>query len=120
MKTKELRNTIIEELTDLGAYLYYNAASGSQYIKFLDPRLGSLRIGDHEGKPHLAYRWNIHTDTSYLWYFEEGDKGVRYYYTPEELHTFYSHIRQFAASKKTRVPRDAMELRRLLMKSIEE
>lgn len=87
----DIRKQIIRELGDVGAYLYYGAKSGSQYVKFGDPRLGSLRIADHEGIEKYPYRWNVlvggRRRTRHL------DKRVQEFYPLEDIALMCNHIR---------------------------
>ena len=56
--------TVVQKLTKegIGCYVWHNAKHGSAYIRFDDPRIGSIRIADHKGRGHLSYRWNIRSD----------------------------------------------------------
>jgi len=54
-----LYERLCTELADVGGYGYYEAQTGSRYIRFTDPRVGSIRIGDHQGRPRYRYRWNL-------------------------------------------------------------
>lgn len=77
----QLRDEAVKRLESLGARVHYAAGTGSQYIKFKDPRIGSLRIADHTGKPKYHYKWNlvvggerktVTTDTTTRQYYPAG------------------------------------------------
>lgn len=93
-----IKTLVLNELKDLGAYLYHHAQSGSIYIKFKDERLRSLRICNHGNIPKYRYKWNIELGGVTR---EEVDKGVRrFFFADNELQKFYSRIRQYAATIK--------------------
>jgi len=54
-----LYRLLCTELADVGGYGHYEAQTGSRYIRFQDPRVGSIRIGDHRGRPRYKFRWNL-------------------------------------------------------------
>lgn len=87
------RDKVISELVSLGAYSYYSASSGSQYIKFKDPRIGSLRIGDHKGKSKYHYKWNLviggKRKTA-----KKGNK-VMYFFPIDEMDEMFAQIRAY-------------------------
>lgn len=68
MEKSEFRRTadmIIEILGyyNIDCYLWSEAKStGSCYIRFQDPRVGSIRISDHDGKKHFNYKYNVRFD----------------------------------------------------------
>lgn len=95
--TLDIAHRVITDLLDLGAHVYKVADSGSVYIKFEKPGLGSLRIGTHHGMLKYRYRWNLRKDIEE--YYNENDRGVvRYYFPWNELDLFYDKIRLFAAT----------------------
>jgi hypothetical protein len=61
-----IANKLVIELTELGikCYIYHTATTGSIYIRFEDIRIGSIRLGDHDGKEKLKYKFNIRSDIS--------------------------------------------------------
>ena len=63
-KFKTIAEIIIEELAKKGikAYIWHTATTGSVYIRFEDNRMCSVRIGDHNGKKQLRYKYNIRSD----------------------------------------------------------
>lgn len=85
------RRAVVKRLQVLGAYLFYSAGTGSQYVKFTDPRLGSLRIGDHGGREKYRYKWNLlrgHGE-----FKREQDRTViRRYYDWKQAELFYEEI----------------------------
>lgn len=88
-----LRDQVLKELKTLGAYQYYSAASGSQYVKFKDPRLGSVRIGDHRGKEKYRYKWNLIAG-GIRRSFWDGN-CLRYYFPIDELDEMCEQITAF-------------------------
>ena len=84
---------IIEELSDLGAYIS-NAAVNTKsiYIKFKNPKMLSLRVSDHKGKSKYSFRWNIMIGGKD---FQKRDRGkIRAFYNENELQYFYKDIRE--------------------------
>lgn len=88
-----LRDQVLNRLQELGAYLYYSAASGSQYIKFSDARMGSLRIGDHDGKTKYRYKWNLMVTGETK---VENDRNViRRYYAMQDMDTMIKDLKAY-------------------------
>lgn len=52
---------IIKKLkdTNIGSYPWYISKGQSVYIRFDDPRMGSIRIADHKAKEKYKYKFNI-------------------------------------------------------------
>lgn len=62
-KIRIIVKTIINATEKYGVYIYHVAKFNSVYLKFDDPRMGSVRIADHYSKKdHLKYTWNIRLD----------------------------------------------------------
>ena len=61
---ESIAKKLILELTSLGikCYVWHMATTGSVYIRFEDNRMCSIRIGDHDGREKLKYKFNIRTD----------------------------------------------------------
>ena len=55
-------NQIMVLLKPFGVYVYHQAKTGSTYLKFLEPGMGSIRVGDHEGREKYHYRYNVRLD----------------------------------------------------------
>lgn len=53
---------ILAMLSPYGVYVYHRAKTGSTYLKFLEPGMGSIRVGDHEGREKYHYRYNVRLD----------------------------------------------------------
>lgn len=85
------RDNVLGELASLGAYLYYSAVTGSQYIKFKDPRVGSLRIGDHRGKEKYRYKWNLLAGGTRR--TTHTDRTERFFYPLDQLKEMCGDIR---------------------------
>lgn len=95
--TLDIAHSVQTELADLGAHVFKVADSGSVYIKFEQPGLGTLRIATHHGMYKYRFRWNLRKDIDEP--YEEPDRGVvRYYFPWTELDLFYEKIRYFAAT----------------------
>jgi hypothetical protein len=60
----DIANKLIEELAkhDIKAYIWHAATTGSVYIRFEDCRVGSVRLGNHDGREKLKYKFNIRND----------------------------------------------------------
>ena len=95
-KETKLKRQVLKELTDLGAWEYYHAQTGSAYVKVSDPRIGSLHIADHGGRKKYSYRWNLEVNGKTR---VENDKGVkRRYYNHTDIQDLFSRLRLY---KKT-------------------
>lgn len=91
-----LRDLLLEDLAELKPYVYYEAKTGSIYIKFEDKRIGSLRIGDHQGRQKYRYRWNLWVGSMDLAY-AENDRGVRrWHYSAVDVDRMVEHIYNYA------------------------
>ena len=82
MTHENVANNLIFELTQLkiGCYIWHIATTDSVYIRFKDNRMGSIRIGDHDGREKLKYKWNLRNDLKPRncgW--KKDDKTWRYY-----------------------------------------
>lgn len=84
---EDIANKIIEELakTDIKAYIWHAATTGSVYIRFEDNRMCSLRIGDHEGRKKLKYKYNLRSDISPRNKGWRKDDEIWRYYLPITL-----------------------------------
>lgn len=60
----ELADKVVSELLSNGieCYVYHRATTGSVYIRFKDQRMCSIRLGDHNGRGKLKYKYNIRVD----------------------------------------------------------
>lgn len=82
-KNKAIANLVIEELNKRGmeAYIYHTATTGSIYIRFANPNMKSIRVGDHEGREKYSYKFNLRSDvTTTGWKID--DNGVWRYFCP--------------------------------------
>lgn len=79
---EQIAKDLIENLNNenLDAYIHHIAKTGSAYIKFKDERMGSIRIGDHDGRERYRYRFNLRSDISKR--YVEEDRGIFRYYCP--------------------------------------
>lgn len=74
---RDVANYVIELCQGFGvkAYIWHVAKTGSVYIRFYDQRIGSVRIGDHDGREQYKYKYNIRIDNKHVngkW-LKEGD-----------------------------------------------
>lgn len=102
-KTKNIRRSLTSlekdvlgamERVGLEPYVYVLALSGSCYIRFTEPRLRSLRIGDHNGRVKYKYKWNLRADCGN--YVEKVEDGVkRFFYPILEYMDMVNHMRNY-------------------------
>ena len=55
-------NQIMVLLKPFGVYVYHQAKTGSTYLKFSEPGMGSIRVADHTGREKYHYRYNVRLD----------------------------------------------------------
>lgn len=97
MTTDEIKDFIIEHMSDYGCWLYVSAkTTNSHYMKFRDRRLGSLTVRDHPGRKKYQYKWNL-----ILGYEGEmitkKDGYTRYYYNQNQILQLCLRIKAYAA-----------------------
>ena len=103
----KLAKRLVRDLEDLGAYIYHTGVYGSTYIKFTHPRLGSLRIADHPGRPNYSYRWNL--DLSIDGAYQDQHIGkTRYHFPLQGRDDFVTQIREYAKQVQEGFNDDAM------------
>lgn len=63
---KSIADKLVKNLNDLGigCYIWHVATTGSIYIRFDDNRMCSIRIGNHDGRSKLKYKYNLRDDIS--------------------------------------------------------
>lgn len=103
----KLTKRLVAELQDLGAYVYHVGIYGSTYIKFTHPRLGSLRIADHPGRPNYSYRWNLDLSISEA-YQDQHIGKTRYHFPLQDRDQFVAQIREYAKQVQGGFNDDAM------------
>jgi hypothetical protein len=81
-----MRKRILRLMRAHGAYLFHSAATGSQYVKFKDPRSGSLRISDHPGFKVYRYKWNL---------IHGGERGTLYEGKVKREYYGFQDVEQF-------------------------
>lgn len=71
----KIANKLIEELGEvgIGAYIWCVATTGSVYVRFEDQRMGSIRIGDHNGRERLKYKYNVRSDVKKRGWVKDGE-----------------------------------------------
>ena len=81
MQIKEIKQRIIDRLSDLGVaiHVYHAYSTKSIYIKLDYGALGSIRISDHTGKKKYSYKYNIGTDIEEYVEVLENGKERKYY-----------------------------------------
>jgi len=79
---QNIASKLIVELgrKEIEAYIWHAATTGSVYIRFQDARMCSIRIGDHEGRSKLKYKYNLRSDMSMGRAKWIKDNGVWRYY----------------------------------------
>lgn len=77
----EIAKSLIAELQKEGivAYLWTRASTNSVYIRFEDPRFGSIRISDHQGISKYQYKYNIRSDIKGVGKWRRYKETWRYY-----------------------------------------
>lgn len=65
-------------------YVYYKARSGSAYIRFKDERMGSIRVGDHDGREKYKYKFNVRADIKKS-YMHKDAEIWRLYFTIDDI-----------------------------------
>lgn len=103
----KLTKRLVAELQDLGAYVYHVGIYGSTYIKFTHPRLGSLRIADHPGRPNYSYRFNIDLSISEA-YQDQHIGKTRYHFPLQDRDQFVAKIREYARQVREGFDDDAL------------
>jgi hypothetical protein len=91
--------TILDRLAKWGAYRFYEARTGSVYIKFPHWKLGSIRIADHPGKQYYKYRWNLHATGANLFAFWQDGKVRRLHFSPDNLEKFFKAFEEEAETR---------------------
>ena len=93
---------LLPKLEDAGLqpYLYYQAKSGSYYVKFKHTGLKTLRVSDHVGKEQYKYFWNLRSD--YSEYLCDRAQGVRHFYPENQVELMIADMVQY----KKRIGRD--------------
>lgn len=67
------------------------AKSGSCYVRFVDPRMGQIRIGDHNERKWYGYKWQIRLDLKQR-YTDQSKGHKRYFYPPSEIEEAARHM----------------------------
>ena len=99
MTQEQAVEIVLSELKPLGAYIFHKAKTDSVYVKFEDKRIGSLRIGDHDGREKYKYRWNLRSDMVTERVIK--DNHVRRFYFPiNKTYTLCKAIKGYADAIK--------------------
>lgn len=83
---ESIANKIVCELKEANveSYIWHVANTGSVYIRFKDPRMCSIRIGDHNGRDKLKYKYNLRNDLRLKKGKWVKDNNIWRYYSPLE------------------------------------
>lgn len=98
---EKLAGTLITKLSkaNIGAYIYHVATTGSVYVRFNDNRIGSVRLGNHDGRNHLKYKFNVRSDSKFTGWAKDGSHW-RYWCLPSEIDLLVSVLVKRADSVK--------------------
>lgn len=80
----DIANKIIKNLQvhNIKCYIWHEATTGSVYLRFEDNRMCSIRIGNHSGRDHLKYKYNLRSDIPIKQKRWVKDSGVWRCYIP--------------------------------------
>ncbi len=84
------------ERASLKPYVSVVAISGSCYVKFKEPLLRSLRIGDHNGRKKYRYKWNLRHDCEQQRTEKDGNV-VRYHFPASQVKNMVQHMTNYLA-----------------------
>lgn len=101
-RSLELANTLKGLLKKAGIKIHFinQAASGSCYIKFFDERLGQYRVGNHDERGGLGYRWQVRSDIKEK--YTSRKKGHnQFIYPASDLEGLVRHIHNYLNKIKT-------------------
>lgn len=72
---KAVTDQLLADLQAIGAepYLWAAATTGSFYIRFKNPLLGSVRVADHPGREQYKYKYNVRADVHAAHWVKDGD-----------------------------------------------
>lgn len=96
MNNKEIAQSLILSLKVYGieAFIFKIAQTGSVYVHFENPKLGKLRVGDHNEKSSLGYRWQLRTDITEPKVI--NDKGHnQFFYPVSQMPDMVNHIKNY-------------------------
>ena len=82
-------------LTKIGGdiYIYHVSKWNSVYLKFRDPGMKSIRIGDHKGREKYKYKWNLDIGGKRR---IEWDRNVeRFYYGEADIDALIKNVLKF-------------------------
>jgi len=80
MSFLSIANNIVKdlELNGVKSFIWHSATTGSVYIRFECVNIGSIRIGDHDGRSKLRYKYNVRSDIKKSYWDKE--KGIFRFY----------------------------------------
>jgi len=93
---RKVANTLVKRLNKEGVptRIFKEARTGSVYIRFRGADIGQCRVGDHDERRRLGYRWQVRLDLAES--TVDTLKGHKqFYYAASELEDAISHIRNY-------------------------
>ena len=112
MSFSSIANNIVKELETNGvkSFIWHAATTGSVYIRFECVNIGSIRIGDHDGRSKLRYKYNVRSDIKKSYWDKE--KGIfRFYISSKnwtdlipEIVKRYNIVRTWDQKRKYFIP----------------
>lgn len=96
MNNKQIADNLILQLKiyNIDAAIFKVADTGSVYVHFTNPKLGKLRVGDHNEKKDLGYRWQIRTDITDS-EVKQNKGHNQFFYPVDQIPQFLRHIRNY-------------------------
>lgn len=75
VEMKSIADKLVLKLNEIGieSYIWHFATTGSVYIRFKDPKMCSIRIGDHNGRGKLKYKYNLRRDSVKFGWVKDDD-----------------------------------------------
>ena len=91
----KIADGIVRTLNKKGikAYVWCRAKTGTVYIRFEDPRMCSIRIGDHDGREYLRYKYNVRSDIKEF-RMEQDNNVTRLYYPINSIGLLIHHLQK--------------------------
>ena len=78
----------------ISAFIFKVAQTGSVYVHFTNSKIGKLRVGDHDEKINLGYRWQLRLDIDK--HYVINDKGHnQFFYPVAMIENLVNHINNY-------------------------
>lgn len=112
---EEIASYVISRLKEQGIIIqrYNSITTNSVYLKLDNGVANSIRISDHRGKKHLAYRYNVLTSIKEP-YREQSGEYYKYYYPKHDTNKMINAI---LFNRHTRIEQYGMERYKQFMES---